>query len=327
MSLALVIGALGQDGLHLVAHLKSLGYQVIGTTHRPGIASCSGNIDRLEFLNLLDQNSIDSVLKKFNPQEIYNLGGVSSSANLFSAPLLTADTNGMGVLRLLTSALQHTKNAKIFLALSSEVFAATLTSPQDERSTPMPINPYGISKTFAWSMATTLRKQWGLNISTGILYNHESPLRTSHYLSRKLSIAASKASLGQNVLIQLGSPHARRDWGYARDFVNAMHKITHGGFGDDFIIATGKMHSVEEFCKEAFSFVNLDYANFVEFGTSDNRVYRDESVDLCGNIAKIQAMTGWKPETSFKEMIATMVDFDIYLQKNPWASEIPPWLQ
>lgn len=323
MLTALIIGALGQDGTYLSSYLKSLGYRVIGTTHRKKPQYQTSQQDALDFMDLNSQESIDFILAKYHPDEIYNLGGVSSSADLFSSPQTTADVNGMGVIRLLLSTSKNAKKAKVFLALSSEIFAGTQTCPQGESTPPRPLNPYGISKTFAWSMASCLRSQWDLNISVGILYNHESPLRPSRYLSRKLSIAVAKISLGQHFSLQLGSPCSRRDWGYAGDFVRAMHQVTSPGLNSDFIIATGISHSVEDFCREAFDTQGLDYREFVDFGSEIGRVPRDESVDLRGNIEKIRNATGWQPTTSFRQMIAHMVDVDIYLQLNPTTQFVP----
>jgi GDPmannose 4,6-dehydratase len=307
--LALIVGALGQDGHYLTQHLLGLGYRVIGTTHRSlesVTASYSGEL--LQF-PLDDFSRISEILKKYQPDEIYNLAARASSAQLLDDALASGDINGLAVTRILTALVQHAPRARFCQALSSEIFANSCESPQHEATPMTPCNAYGAAKAYARHSVIDFRANRGVFACGAILYNHESTLRPSHFVTRKVTQAAARIALGSKEFLQLGNAEHRRDWGHAHDYVRAMHLMLNHSVPDDYIVATGITHSIADLCEIAFEFVGLDYRQYVKF--QPNPLRRREIQELRGNPSKASRNLGWKAETSFRELIREMVEFDL----------------
>lgn len=306
---ALVIGALGQDGTYLTEHLLNLGYEVIGTTHgQPNTALPSAR-STLQHLDLRDLQSIASVLETHQPDEIYNLGARASSASLYDDPVLTGEINGLAVTRLLDAIRLIVPRARLCQALSSEIFAGAPCSPQNENTPVAPVNPYGAAKAYALHILQSFRHQKDLFACGAILYNHESPLRPPHFVTRKVTQSAARIAQGDTALLQLGSAHHRRDWGHARDSVRALHLMLQHPEPEDFVIATGVTHSVETLCSTAFSIVGLDYRQHVHF--SPDPIRRDDRRELRGDAGKARRLLGWEPQIPFDALIREMVEADL----------------
>ena len=329
---ALITGITGQDGSYLAELLLSKGYTVHGIVRR----SSSFNLQRishlytephnvdgrliLHFGDLTDATSLRRILELAQPVEIYNLGAQSHVKVSFEDPEYTADVVGLGALRILDCLRDHVhasrRAVRFYQAGSSEMFGGA-NPPQSENTPFYPRSPYAVAKVAAHWHAVSYREAYGLFVSNGILFNHESPRRGETFVTRKITRAVGRIKAGQQRKLYLGNLDARRDWGYAGDYVEAMWKMLQQGTPDDFVVATGESHSVREFCQAAFSHAGLDWQDHVEI---DQRYFRPTDVDhLMGDCKKAQASLGWNPRTSFTELVQIMVDADIQLARGECA--------
>ena len=323
MKKALITGITGQDGSYLAELLLDKGYEVHGIIRR----SSSFNTSRIDHIyedphdpgtrlflhygDLNDGSSLNLLLKKLRPDEIYNLGAQSHVKVSFDVPEYTAEVTGVGAVRLLESIRElGLKDTRIYQASSSEMFGAS-PPPQNEKTLFYPRSPYGCAKVYAYWIGVNYREAYELHVSNGILFNHESPRRGETFVSRKVTRAASRIKLGLQKKLFLGNLDAKRDWGYAKDYVEAMWLMLQQPRGDDFVIGTGESHSVRQLCELAFGQVGLDYREFVEL---DPRYLRPTEVDdLLADPSKAEKQLGWKPRTSFKELIRLMMESDLEL--------------
>jgi GDPmannose 4,6-dehydratase len=265
----------------------------------------------LHYGDLNDASSLNYLLKKLRPDEIYNLGAQSHVKVSFDVPEYTGEVTGLGATRLLEAARElDLKDTRIYQASSSEMFGAS-PPPQSEATPFYPRSPYGAAKVYAYWIGVNYREAYGMHVSNGILFNHESPRRGETFVTRKVTRAVSRIKLGLQKKLYLGNLEAKRDWGYAKDFVEAMWLMLQQPKGDDYVVATGEAHSVRELCEAAFGHVGLDYQDFVEV---DPRYFRPTEVDyLLGDPSKAVKQLGWKVRTSFKELVKLMMDADMEL--------------
>jgi GDPmannose 4,6-dehydratase len=323
MKKALITGITGQDGSYLAELLLEKGYEVHGVIRR----ASSFNTTRIDHIyqdphtpgcrlflhygDLSDASSLNYLLKKLRPDEIYNLGAQSHVKVSFDVPEYTGEVTGLGACRLLEAARElDLKDTRIYQASSSEMFGAS-PPPQAEATPFYPRSPYGAAKVYAYWIGVNYREAYGMHVSNGILFNHESPRRGETFVTRKVTRAASRIKLGLQQKLYLGNLDAKRDWGYAKDFVEAMWLMLQQPKGDDYVVATGEAHSVRELCEAAFSHVGLDYRDFVEV---DPRYFRPTEVDyLLGDPSKAVKQLGWKIRTGFKELVKIMMDADLEL--------------
>lgn len=310
---ALITGALGQDGRYLTDLLLNKGYKIIGTTRNIN-NTCDINISNnknfsLISLDVKDNNNIKELIKEFQPKEIYNFAARSSSTQLFDDPIATAEVNGLTTIRFLEAIREFSPYTRFCQPASSEIFAGVDISPQNENTKFSSVNPYGATKIFAANMVEVYRQKFDLFATTAILFNHESPLRSTEYVTRKITHTLAKIVHGYEKNLFLGDLDSRRDWGFAGDFVHGMWLMLQHSYPTDYIIATGKTFSVREFCNIAFSYVGLDYRDFVRNDSSYNR--RTELVELCGDPEKIKRTLGWKPVVKFEQLVKMMVDADL----------------
>jgi GDPmannose 4,6-dehydratase len=323
MKKALITGITGQDGSYLAELLLEKGYEVHGIVRR----SSSFNTTRIDHIyqdphepdcrlflhygDLNDGSSLNLLLKKIRPDEIYNLGAQSHVRVSFDVPEYTSEVTGLGACRLLEAIRElGLRSTRVYQASSSEMFGAS-PPPQNEKTPFYPRSPYGCAKLYAYWMGVNYREAYQLHVSNGILFNHESSRRGETFVSRKITRAASRIKLGLQDKLYLGNLDAKRDWGYAKDYVEAIWLMLQQPEPDDYVIATGVSHSVRELCELAFGRVGLDYREFVEI---DPRYYRPTEVDaLLGDPSKAARKLGWKPRTSFQELIQLMMDADLEL--------------
>jgi GDPmannose 4,6-dehydratase len=322
MTTALITGVTGQDGSYLAELLLAKGYEVHGLIRR----ASSFNTHRLDpiyrdphesgvrFLmhygDLSDSGSLVNLIRRLEPDEVYHLGAQSHVKVSFEIPEYTADATGMGTVRILEAIRASGVEARFYQASSSEMFGSA--PPPQSESTPFhPRSPYGVSKVFSYWMTVNYREAYGLFASNGILANHESPRRGETFVSRKITRAVARIQAGIQDKLYLGNLDARRDWGYAPEYVEAMWMMLQHDEPDDFVIATGESHTVREFAQLAFARVGLDWEQFVEI---DPRYYRPTEVDyLKLDSAKARRVLGWEPRTPFVELVALMVDADVEL--------------
>lgn len=326
---ALISGITGQDGSFLTELLLEKGYEVYGIIRR----SSSFNTHRIDHLyqdpheqgtrlrllygDLNDSSSLNTILRQVGPDEIYNLGAQSHVRVSFEIPEYTGEVTGLGTVRLLEAIRESGIRPKFYQASSSELFGNALTWPQDETTPFHPRSPYGCAKAYAYHITVNYREAYGLFACNGILYNHESERRGETFVSRKISRAATRIKLGLQKKLYMGNLEARRDWGYARDYVEAMWLIMHADQPDDYVIATGETHSVREFLEKAFSYLDLDWKEFVEI---DPRYFRPTEVDsLLGDSSKARRLLGWEPKVTFGKLVELMVDHDLELAKQEVA--------
>lgn len=313
MPTALITGVGGQDGSYLSEFLLDKGYRVVGTVPDGDPA----NIDRIRHLldrigivrdDLLDQDRLEKVFRDYRPDEVYNFAANSVLAASFHQPILATMVLAMGVTRILETIRKITPNARFFQASSSEIFGKPVEVPQTEMTPFHPRNPYGVSKVYGHLMTMTYRENYNLYTCSGILYNHESPRRSPEFVTRKITMAAAKIKLGLAKELRLGNLDARRDWGFAGDYVRAMWLMLQQPQPDDYVLATGETHSVRDLCEEAFSHAGLDYHEYV---VQEAESFRPpETAQLVGNPAKARRILGWKQEISFRDLVRTMVDAD-----------------
>ena len=311
---ALITGIGGQDGSYLSELLLSKGYRVVGTVPDNDPA----NIDRIRHLldrikivqdDLLDQERIENVIDDHRPEEVYNFAANSVLAASFHQPILATMVLAMGVTRILEAIRKVTPETRFFQASSSEMFGKPVEVPQSETTPFHPRNPYGVSKVYGHLMAMTYRENYGLYACSGILYNHESPRRSPEFVTRKITRAAAMIKLGLSKELRLGNLDARRDWGFAGDYVRAMWLMLQQPQPDDYVLATGETHSVRDLCEEAFSHLGLDYREYVVLEAESFRA--PETAQLVGNPGKARRVLSWKPEVSFRDIVRMMVDADL----------------
>jgi GDPmannose 4,6-dehydratase len=311
---ALITGITGQDGSYLAELLLEKGYEVHGMVRR----SSGETFQRLTHIrdriqlhtgDLLDQRSLTDVIRESQPEEIYNLAAMSYVAASWNQPVLTAEFTGTGVTRILEAMRDAAPGARFYQASSSEMFGKVLEVPQTEATPFYPRSPYGVAKAYGHFITVNYRESYDLFATSGILFNHESPRRGLEFVTRKVTHAVAGIKLGiQNELL-LGNMDAERDWGFARDYVEAMWLMLQHDEPDDFVIATNETHSVKELVDLAFSHVGLDPAEYVK---QDPRFMRPAEVDqLIGDYSKAERVLGWKPETTFEELVKLMVDADL----------------
>jgi GDPmannose 4,6-dehydratase len=313
---ALITGLRGQDGSYLAEHLLAKGYRVIGTSHAVACTFCLPELGvavEIEQLDLSSSTGVKRVIDKVRPDEVYNLAARSSSAQLFDDPIATAEINGLAAVRFLEAIREVSPQTRFCQAASSELFAGTDISPQDENTPYRPINAYGAAKAFCANMVGAYRARDGLFATTAILFNHESPRRGMDYVTRKITNTVAKIALGKAKELTLGSLDSRRDWGFAGDYARAMWLMLQQQTAEDFVIATGETHSVREFCEIAFSHVGLNYIDFIRI--DPQWVRRKETIELRGNPKKIEQL-GWRQSVVFDDLVRMMVDADLDLLKS-----------
>lgn len=315
---ALITGITGQDGSYLAEFLLKKGYEVHGIVRR----SSSFHTERighitpqkqhkenlfLHYGDLTDTSSLARLIERINPHEIYNLGAQSHVRISFDVPLYTADVTGLGTLRLLEAIREARVKTKFYQAASSEMFGKVLETPQKEDTPFYPRSPYGVAKVMAFWMTRNYREAYGLHASNGILFNHESPRRGENFVTRKICISIAEILAGKREKIYLGNIDASRDWGYAPEYVEAMWLMLQQDKPDDYVIATGETHTVREFLEEAFRLTGIkDWKKYVVI---DKRYYRPTEVDLLiGDASKARKKLGWKPKTTFKELVRIMLE-------------------
>jgi len=313
---ALITGITGQDGSYLAEFLLSQGYEVIGLVRRTSTVSFSRieHIqDRLTLVagDLLDQISLVKALDDYRPDEVYNLAAQSFVQTSWSQPVFTGEVTALGVTRILDAIRTVNPKIRFYQASSSEMFGKVRETPQTETTPFYPRSPYGVAKVYGHWITVNYRESYDLHASSGILFNHESPRRGLEFVTRKVTHGVAKIKLGRENTLALGNLNARRDWGYAMDYVRAMWLMLQNGAPDDFVIATGVTHSVQELCETAFSYVGLDWHEYV---VEDPRFMRPAEVDLLrGDASKAGKTLGWEPTISFEELIHMMVDADLEL--------------
>ncbi|MBD3672293.1 MAG: GDP-mannose 4,6-dehydratase [Planctomycetaceae bacterium] len=322
---ALLTGITGQDGSYLTELLLEKGYEVHGIIRR----SSTFNTSRIDHLyqdpheegvrmflhhgDLSDSQAISNIVMKVKPDEVYNLGAQSHVRVSYDNPLYTLDVTGNGALRILEAVrmLASEKPVRVYQASSSEMFGKVDETPQTETTPFRPRSPYACAKVYAYHQCVNYREAYGLFISNGILFNHESPRRGETFVTRKITRAATRIKLGLQDKLYLGNLDAKRDWGHARDYVEAMWLMLQAEKPDDYVIGTNETHSIREFLELAFGQIDLDWNNYVEI---DPRYYRPAEVDLLqGDYSKAERELGWHPRTSFKELVEQMVESDLDL--------------
>lgn len=314
MKTALITGVTGQDGSYLAEFLLEKGYKVVGLVRRSSTVNferISHIQDKIELISgdLTDQNSLLSSLDACKPDEVYNLAAMSFVQTSWPQPILTGDVTALGVTRLLDAIRVFDPKIRFYQASSSEMFGKVQEVPQIESTPFYPRSPYGVAKVYGHWITVNYRESYDMFGVSGILFNHESPRRGLEFVTRKVTDAVAKIKLGMSSELRLGNLDAKRDWGFAGDYVRAMWLMLQQDNPEDYVIATGQTHSVEELVNTAFSYVDLDWKEFV---VQDPRFMRPAEVDLLiGDPAKAKNELGWEPEVSFKELIEMMVDADI----------------
>ena len=322
MRSALITGITGQDGAYLARFLLDQGYVVHGMVRR----SSSENFERIDSIrdriqlhqaDLLDQLSLVRLLERTQPDELYNLAAQSFVPTSFEQPLLTGEFTALGVTRVLEAVRTVNPKIRFYQASSSEMFGTVREEPQNEQTPFWPRSPYGVAKVYGHWITVNYRESYDLFACSGILFNHESPLRGKEFVTRKITAAAARIKLGHQSKLRLGNLDAQRDWGFAGDYVRAMWLMLNHDRPDDFVIATGVKHSVREFAECAFGRLGLDYREHVEV---DPELYRPADVHtLCGDASKARRELGWTPEVSFQELAEQMVDADLERAQRGWA--------
>ena len=321
MKKALITGITGQDGSYLAEFLLEKGYEVYGIIRR----SSSINTSRIDHLyrelqdpkrklqlvygDLNDASSINRILRTVKPDEIYNLAAQSHVKVSFEIPEYTAEVTGIGALRILEGIVESGIKTKFYQASSSELYGRTEEVPQSETTPFRPVSPYAVAKLFAYWTTVNYREGEGIFACNGILFNHESPRRGETFVTRKITRAIAHIKKGLQNKLYLGNLEAKRDWGYAKDYVEAMWLMLQQDKADDYVIATGETHTVKEFVVEAFDYAKLDYKKYLEI---DKRYFRPLEVNILqGDCSKAKKKLDWTPKTSFKELVRIMVDADI----------------
>jgi GDPmannose 4,6-dehydratase len=321
---AFITGVGGQDGSLLAALLLDQGYEVVGVLRREpsayeeALAPLEGRMTLVE-ADLLDHAALVGALRETRPTEVYNLAAPSFVPRSWDEPILTAEFAAVGATSMLEAIREVDPGIRFYQASSSEIFGEPRETPQTEETAPSPVTPYGVAKAYAHFIAGSYRRKYGMFTCCGILYNHESPLRPVDFLPRKVARAAAAISLGLEDELVLGDLSARRDWGYAGDYVRAMWLMLQCDEPGDYVVATGVSHSVEELVACAFDAVSLDWREHVR---TDPSLFRGASElhDLVGDASKARRVLGWEPEMGFRELLAVMVEADLARLQAPAAS-------
>jgi GDPmannose 4,6-dehydratase len=314
MPRALITGITGQDGSYLAEHLLAKGYDVIGVVRRTSHHSyerIEHLIPRVEIVaaDLLDQHSLTIVIQEAQPDEIYNLAAQSFVPTSFTQPVLTGEFTALGVTRILEAVRLVCPRARFYQASSSEMFGKVQQTPQRETTPFYPRSPYGIAKLYGHWITVNYRESYGLYAVSGILFNHESPRRGMEFVTRKVTDAAARIKLGRATELRMGNLDAKRDWGFAGDYVDAMWRMLQAPTPQDYVVGTGESHSVEELVAVAFGHVGLDWRKHV---VVDPKFYRPAEVDfLIADPARIKAELGWTPTVSFEQLVTMMVEADL----------------
>jgi len=321
---ALITGITGQDGSYLTELLLEKGYEVYGIIRRSS-SFHTGRIDhlyrdpheqpalKLVYGDLTDGSDLATVVNDIQPDEIYNLGAQSHVRVSFDMPIYTADVDALGTLRLLEAIRGMKNHPRFYQASSSEMYGKVVEIPQSEKTPFYPRSPYGCAKVYGYWQTVNYREAYGLFACNGILFNHESPRRGETFVTRKITRAATRIKLGLQKKLYLGNLDARRDWGFAGDYVEAMWLMLQQDAPDDYVVATGENHSVREFLDEVFGYLDLDWKEYVE---KDPKYFRPTEVDvLLGNPAKAKKELGWQPRVSFRELARMMTDADMKLAR------------
>ena len=320
MKTALITGITGQDGSYLAEFLLEKEYKVVGLKRRSSLI-CTDRINhfyehinfKMEYFDLNDVGSIWSLINKYKPDELYNLAAQSHVRVSFDIPEHTVDGIAMGTLRLLGAMKDIVPNCRFYQASSSEMFGDNPDYPQDESTHLLPASPYACAKVFAHNLVRNYRKSYGLHASSGILFNHESPRRGETFVTRKITIAAARIKLGLQDVLHLGNLTAKRDWGFAGDYVEAMWLMLQQEAPDDYVIATGETHTVREFLEIVFEYAGLSVEEHVRI---DSRLFRPHEVPLLlGNAEKAKKKLNWEPKIKFHELAKMMYNADLELIK------------
>jgi len=311
---ALITGITGQDGSYLAEFMLDQGYEVIGLMRR----SASSNLERITHIqdrltlvsgDIGDQVSLMNVLRDYRPHEVYNLAAQTFVGASWSQATLTGETTALGVTRMLDAIRLVDPEIRFYQASSSEMFGRARTVPQNEETEFYPRSPYGVAKVYGHWITVNYRESYGIHASSGILFNHESPRRGLEFVTRKVTNAVARIKFGQQTELRIGSLEPKRDWGFAGDYVKVMWQMVQQEAPGDFVIATGRTHSVRELCEFAFGLADLNYEEFV---VTDPAFIRPAEVDLLvGDSAKAQEVLGWKPTVDFHELIEMMVHADL----------------
>jgi GDPmannose 4,6-dehydratase len=313
---ALVTGITGQDGAYLVELLLGKGYKVIGAFRRASTVNTArldalGIAKDLELVpfDLTDHGNMRRVIEAVAPDEVYNLAAQSFVGVSFEQPVTTGEITGVGAVRLLETIREVNNQIRFYQASTSEMFGKAQEVPQNENTAFYPRSPYAASKLYAHWSTVNYREAYGMHATSGILFNHESPLRGAEFVTRKITLGAARIKHGLQSELRLGNLDARRDWGYAKEYVEAMWLMLQQPEPDDYVIATGETHSVKEFLEAAFELVGLDWQQYV---VTDPTFMRPAEVDfLLGDYSKAKEKFGWKPRTTFKELVSLMVEADL----------------
>jgi len=318
MPTALITGVTGQDGSYLAEFLLEKGYEIVGMVRRTSTVNFSRirHIqDRLVLASgdLLDQGSLITILQKYEPEEVYNLAAQSFVPTSWEQPVFTGGVTALGVTRVLEAIRTVDESIRFYQASSSELFGKVREVPQNENTPFYPRSPYGVAKVYGHWITVNYRESYGLHATSGILFNHESPRRGLEFVTRKVTHGVARIKLGLAGELRLGNLDARRDWGYAGDYVRAMWLMLQQPTPDDYVVATGETHSIHELCEEAFGYVGLDWQEYV---VQDPRFIRPAEVDLLvGDPSKARQVLGWEPGVDFSQLIRMMVDSDLELLK------------
>lgn len=311
---ALVTGITGQDGSYLAELLLEKGYRVVGMTRRTSTdvhERIEHITDRIEIVpgDLLDQSSMTNLIAEIRPTEVYNLAAQSFVPTSWNQPVLTGEFTALGVTRVLEAIRSVDRSIRFYQASSSEMFGKVVQTPQNELTPFYPRSPYGVAKVYGHWITVNYRESYGMFAVSGILFNHESERRGKEFVTRKISDGVARIKLGMADRLALGNLDAKRDWGFAGDYVRAMWLMLQAPKPTDYVVATGRAHSVRDFCQLAFAAVDLDYERFV---VADPRFMRPAEVDvLVGDAAKVKRDLSWEPETTFEELIESMVRADL----------------
>jgi len=313
---ALITGVTGQDGSYLSEFLLEQGYEVIGMVRRTSTV----NFQRIQHIqdrltlvqgDLLDQSSLVDIIREYRPREVYNLAAQSFVPTSWKQPVLTGEFTALGVTRVLEAIRMLDPTIRFYQASSSEIFGKVREVPQNEKTPLYPRSPYGVAKVYGHWITVNYRESYGIFACSGILFNHESPRRGLEFVTRKVTYGAAKIKLGLAKELCLGNLDAQRDWGFAGDYVKAMWLMLQQNQPDDYVVATGKTHSVRDLCAEAFSYLGLNWQDYV---VVDPALIRPAEIDqLVGDASKARRVLGWQPSISFEELIRMMVDADLAL--------------
>ena len=325
MKKALITGITGQDGSYLAEFLLAKGYQIWGIIRRSS-SFHTGRIDhlyqdpheqpqlRLIYGDLTDGGNLSTIINNIKPDEVYNLGAQSHVRVSFDMPIYTVNTDALGTLRLLEAIRSSEMPVKFYQASSSEMYGKTVERPQTEETPFYPRSPYGCAKAYSFWQTVNYREAYGLFACNGILFNHESPRRGETFVTRKITRAATRIKLGLQEKLYLGNLEAKRDWGYAGDYIEAMWLMLQQDKPDDYVIATGETHSVKEFVTEVFKYLDMDWEDYIEV---DPRYFRPSEVDcLQGDASKAKKILKWEPKVTFKELAIMMTDADMKIAEN-----------